>query len=59
MLSNVMDGVLMDMVSGTLTSALAELVGVVTVMIGRVTEGLIKLLTDMTLGVIVSIYGDG
>lgn len=55
MLSDVMEGALMDMVTGKLTGSLDVLAVAVTVVIGGVTEGLIKLLTDVIVGVTVMV----
>ena len=51
MLSDVMEGVLMDVVTGTLVITLSVLAGTVMVMTVGMTEGLIKLLTDVIVGV--------
>ena len=56
-MSDVIEGVSMDVVTGTSTGALDILVGVVMVMTGGVTEVLINLLTDVTVdGTVMVVY---
>ena len=58
-LSDVIEGMLIDVVTGTFTCALAVLAGAAMVIPAWVKEGLIKLIMDATVGVTVMIYSDG
>ena len=59
MLSDIMEGVSIDVMTGTLIGDLDILAGAVTVMTGGVTEDLIKLLTGIIVGFTMIICSDG